>query len=73
MTSSALHPADGKAAAAAQLDPTLTSITPPRMPMVAVGVRMVTALSCLLSLPPTKRKTPRARLATSWPVPAFGL
>ena len=29
--------------------------------MVAEGVCTVTALSCLLSLPPTKRNTPRVR------------
>ena len=74
MTSSALQPAAVEAGAeAAQPGPSFTSITPPRMPMVAAGVRIVTALSCLLSLPPTKRNTPRVRLATSLPVPEFGL
>jgi hypothetical protein len=57
---------------APQLGFTSISITPPRIPIVAVGVRNVTALSPLLSAPPTKRNTPRVRLAASLPVPAFG-
>ena len=40
--------------------------------MVATGVVIVTAFSCLLSLPPTKRNTPRVKLAASLPVPAVG-
>ncbi len=66
MTSSALQ------LAAAQLGFKFTSMMPPRIPIVAVGVRIVIALSCLLSAPPTKRNTPRVRLAASLPVPAFG-
>ncbi len=49
-----------------------TRIKPPRIPIVAEGVCIVTALSCLLSLPPTKRNTPRVKLAASLPVPEFG-
>ena len=71
VTVTGLHKA-AKITSSLPLVSNLTSATAPRMPIVADGVCIVIAFSCLLSLPPTKRNTPRVRLAASLPVPAEG-